>query len=184
MDKPENTDDHPPELHAGGIGPIVSSAHLATGALPALSEVEFAMTLAGNAFHRWMVRCMAAAGEADLGPLDILVLHVVNHRERAKTLADLCLLLNVEDTHTVSYAVKKLEKRGLLRSMRVGKEKAVEITDAGAATCGQYREIREACLVGGVAGIGVEGARLSEMAATLRALAGQYDQAARAAASL
>ena len=36
----------------GGIGPLVSAAHLADGAVPALSEVEFALTVATNAFQR------------------------------------------------------------------------------------------------------------------------------------
>ena len=45
-----------------GVGPVVSSAHLARSSLPALSEVEFALTMANNAFQRWMVRCMTAAG--------------------------------------------------------------------------------------------------------------------------
>ena len=37
------------------FGPIVSSAHLADSALPALSELEFGLILSGHAFERWMV---------------------------------------------------------------------------------------------------------------------------------
>ena len=105
------------------IGPVVSAAHLASGAMPALSEIEFAVTMMVNAYHRWMVRCMAASGSEGLGPLDVLVLHTVNHRGRAKTLSDICLVLNIEDTHTVTYALKKLVKAGLISSGRRGKEK-------------------------------------------------------------
>ena len=47
---------------ASSIGPVVSAAHLADGAIPALSEVEFALTVLSNAFQRWMVRCMSASG--------------------------------------------------------------------------------------------------------------------------
>ena len=50
------------------------------------------------------------AGRKGLGPLDVLVLHSVNHRGRAKTLSDICLVLNIEDTHTVTYALKKAGK--------------------------------------------------------------------------
>ncbi len=53
------------------LGPIVSSGHLASGALPALSEFEFGMIMTVHAFNRWMVRCMAAAGVPDLSPLDV-----------------------------------------------------------------------------------------------------------------
>ena len=100
----ENEPAHP------GVGPVVSAAHLASGAMPALSEVEFAVTMMVNAYHRWMARCMAAAGAPGISPLETLVLHSVNHRGRPKSLADICLVLNIEDTHTVTYALKKLEK--------------------------------------------------------------------------
>jgi hypothetical protein len=39
-------------------GPVVSSAHLASGALPVLSEFEFGLILVSHAFHRWMIRGM------------------------------------------------------------------------------------------------------------------------------
>jgi predicted MarR family transcription regulator len=166
------------------LGPIVSSGHLASGALPALSEFEFGLTMLNHAFHRWMVRCMAAAGVPDLSPFDVLVLHNVNHRAKPKRLADICLVLNVEDTHVVSYSLKKLERLKLLKAGKAGKEKIVSITPAGQAACERYKEVREALLVRSVKGTGMDPKTLSDFAAELRALSGHYDQAARAAASL
>ncbi|KRE02169.1 transcriptional regulator [Bosea sp. Root381] len=166
------------------LGPIVSSGHLAAGAMPALSEFEFAMTMTVHAFQRWMVRCMAAAGVPDLSPLDVLVLHNVNHRSKPKRLADICLVLNIEDTHLVNYALKKLERLKLLKSGRKGKEKTVSVTPAGEDACRRYAQIREQLLVRSVLGTGIDPKRLSEIAAAMRSLSGQYDQAARAAASL
>ena len=166
------------------IGPVVSSAHLASGAAPSLSELEFALTMTNNAFHRWMVRCMAAAGMPGLAPLDILILHSVNHRGRSKTLADICLVQNIEDTHTAVYAIRKLEKAGLVVSGKQGKEKTVSITAEGEALCQTYREIREALLVKAVESIGFDQDEMSKLATLLRALSGHYDQAARGAASL
>lgn len=93
---------------------IVSSRHLAEGEGWELSELEFGLIVAYNAFSRWMIRCMAAAGQADLSPLDILILHNVNHRGKDKRLTDICFLLNIEDTHTVNYGLRKLLKAGLL----------------------------------------------------------------------
>jgi len=166
------------------VGPVVSAAHLASGAMPALSEVEFAVTMMVNAYHRWMVRCMAASGNAGLGPLDVLVLHSVNHRGRAKTLSDICLVLNIEDTHTVTYALKKLEKAKLITSGRRGKEKTAEITPAGETACMEYRRLREALLVEPMKALGLDETELSRLAATLRLVSGNYDQAARAAAAM
>ena len=59
---------------------IVSSRHLAEGEGWEASELEYGMIIAYNAFTRWMSRCMAAAGNGDLTPLEILVLHNANHR--------------------------------------------------------------------------------------------------------
>ena len=166
------------------LGPIVSSGHLASGALPALSEIEFGLIMLNHAFNRWMVRCMAAAGVPDLSPVDILVLHNINSRNKPKTLADICLVLNIEDTHVVTYALKKLERMKLIKSGRRGKEKLVMVTEAGAEYCARYKAMRESLLVNSVLATEVSADTLSEVAARLRALSGHYDQAARAAASL
>lgn len=166
------------------IGPIVSSAHLAAGGLPALSEFEFGLILASHAFHRWMVRCAAAAGVSGLSPLEVLILHTVNHRGRAKRMADIALVLNVEDAHLVTYAVKKLEAAGLVAGEKIGKEKAVSVTAEGETVCRRYHEVREALLVAGVNAFGTDPSELSKIAAEMRALSGLYDQATRAAASL
>jgi predicted MarR family transcription regulator len=166
------------------LGPIVSSGHLATGALPALSEIEFGVIMLSHAFSRWIVRCMAAAGVPDLSPTDVLVLHNINSRGKPKTLADICLVLNIEDTHVVNYALKKLERLKLIKAGKRGKEKLVMATSAGEEACARYAAIREALLVKSVLATEVSGETLSAMAARIRALSGHYDQACRAAASM
>ena len=166
------------------VGPVVSASHLAEGAMPALSEMEFALTVMGNAFERWIVRCMAAAGFPGLGHVDVLILHATNHRSREKTLADLCMMFNIEDTHVVTYALKKLESLGLIVTGRRGKEKTVKVTAAGADACCRYRDIREALLVSSIKTLKFDEGELSRIASLMRALSGQYDQAARGAASL
>jgi len=164
--------------------PIVSASHLAEGSLPSLSEIEFALTMTNNAFHRWMVRCMAAAGQPGLSPIDVLILHSVRHRDREKTLADLGLVLNIEDIHVVSYSVKKLASLGLVRTGRRNKEKTVVTTPKGYALCERYRETRNALLVEAVQAAHFDPQDLSRVAAVLRALSGQYDQAARTATAV
>ncbi len=166
------------------VGPLVSSAHLVTEGATELSEFEFGLTLAHNAFQRWIVRCMAAAGYPDLGPLDIHVLHLVNHRGRPKKLADICLLLNIEDTHVVNYALKKLLKTKLVAGEKSGKENFYSTTPDGAEACERYRDVRDSCLVDAFGAFGGEKVAVGELAGVLRALSGLYDQAARSAASL
>ena len=72
MGEPANPDARPP-----GDGLIVSSAYLVSPRSAEMSEFEFGLIVAGNAFHRWVVHCMRAAGLKDLMPLDVLVLHHV-----------------------------------------------------------------------------------------------------------
>ncbi len=163
---------------------IVSSRHLADGEKWELSEFEYGMIIANNAFNKWMVRCMAAAGQQEFNPLDVLVLHNVNHRERSKRLTDICFLLNIEDTHTVNYAVKKLVKLKLLEGEKQGKEMFYSTTELGRKLCDDYREVRKECLLDALQLWGVNEGELSEKASFLRALSGLYDQASRAAASL
>jgi predicted MarR family transcription regulator len=177
----------PPTL--GGLQPVVprlfvSSSNLVSPRSQELSEFEFGLILVSNAFHRWVVRCMAGAGMMDLTPLEVLLLHHVNHRAREKKLGDICFMLNMEDTHVVAYALKKLVGLGLVQSEKRGKEVLFSTSEVGQEIIVRYREVREACLVAALNKDGSENARLGEMAAFLRFLSGVYDQAARAATSL
>ncbi len=164
--------------------PIVSSSHLVSEKAAELSELEYGLIIANHAFQRWMVRCMTAAGLADLNSLDVLILHNVNHRSREKKLADICFNLNIEDTHTAAYALRKLDKLGLVQGRKQGKERFFSTTEQGIEACQRYRAVREECLIETLGEIGVDNERLGEIARVLRSLSGLYDEAARAAASL
>ena len=168
----------------GAVDNIVSSSHLVSERSAELSEFEFGLMVVNNAFQRWMMRCASAAGEKGLTGFEVALLHHVNHRGREKKLADICFVLNVEDTHVVSYALKKLVKLGHVQSTKRGKEVLFAATDAGAALCERYREVREACLIQTLVDSGIANADIGATAQLLRVLAGVYDQAARAGASL
>lgn len=163
--------------------PIVSSSHLASGRSAEMSEFEYGLIIASNAFNRWAVRCMAATGIKDMTITDVLVLHHINHRAREKKLADIAFTLNVEDTHVVNYSLKKLVGLGLVKTDRRGKEVLYSTNDAGQAICKKYFEVREQVLVSNLVGTESEKYELRELARFLRVLSGLYDQAARAATS-
>lgn len=163
---------------------IVSSSHLVSERSPELSEFEFGLNTAYNAYSRWVVRCMGASGVRDLTFLDVLVLHHVNHRARPKRLADICFVLNVEDTHLVTYALKKLQGLALVEGERIGKEATYITTPAGTQACARYREIREQCLTSNFSAGSAENVEIGELARLLRVLTGLYEQAARSATSL
>ncbi len=174
------------DKHAAGKKPIpiVSSAHLAAKEGWELSELEYAMTMTYNAFSRWMVHCMASVGYKDLNPLDILILHNVNHRTREKRLADIGFMLNIDDAHTINYAIKKLVKVGLVVGNKQGKEVFYRTTDLGMDVCQRYRDVRQSCLVDAAIATKQNLDEVSHTALILRSMSGLYDQASRAASSL
>ena len=163
---------------------IVSSAHLVSPQSAEMSEFEFGLIVASNAFHRWVVHCMSAAGLKDLMPLDVLVLHHVSHRARDKRLSDICFIMNIEDTHLVNYSLKKLVSLGVVVSSKSGKEVTYAATETGSASVQRYREIREQCLIQALHADDALNKDIGELARLLRVLSGMYDQAARSAASL
>ena len=167
-----------------GKAPIVSSAHLVSPRSAEMSEFEFGLIVAGNAFHRWIVHCMSAAGLKDLTPLDVLVLHHVTHRARDKRLADISFIMNVEDTHLINYSLKKLQKLEVLVSSKSGKDVTYAATDLGQQYVERYRAIRESCLIDALNADDALNRDIGELARLLRLLSGIYDQAARSAASL
>ena len=171
----------PPRSPRKGTG-IVSSSHLVSPRSAELSEFEFGLIVAWNAFSRWAMRCMAAAGVGDLTITDVLLLHHVNHRARNKKLADICFVLNYEDTHVVAYSLKKLVAAKLVATEKVGKEVLYSPTAAGEAAVMAYRAVREQCLI---ESLDTElNAPIGDLARLLRTMSGMYDQAARAASSL
>ncbi|HWP18432.1 MAG TPA: winged helix DNA-binding protein [Burkholderiaceae bacterium] len=174
-----------PSEAAGAPAPrIVSSSHLVSPRSKELSEFEYGLIVSNNAFSRWIVHCMSAAGLRELTPLDVLVLHHVHHRARDKRLSDICFIMNVEDTHLINYSLKKLQNLGVVQSSRNGKDVTYATTDLGRQYVERYREIREACLINALKADEALNQQIGEMARLLRVLSGVYDQAARAAASL
>ena len=149
-----------------------------------MSEFEFGLIVSGNAFHRWVMHCMSAAGLKDLTALDVLVLHHVTHRARDKRLADIAFIMNVEDTHLINYSLKKLQGLGVVASRKNGKEVTYSATDTGSDYVQRYREIRESCLINALKADEALNRDIGELARLLRMLSGVYDQAARSAASL
>ncbi|KMZ11392.1 putative transcription regulator, contains HTH domain (MarR family) [Candidatus Burkholderia humilis] len=163
---------------------IVSSEHLVSETSAELSEFEYGLIMVSNAFNRWMVRCMSAAGAKDMTAVEVSLLHHVSHRDRKKKLADICFVLNIEDTHVATYALKKLVARGYVKSEKSGKEVFFSTTPAGRELCGKYRDVRESCLITTLRESGLANEQIGEAAQLMRNTSGLYDTAARAAASL
>lgn len=145
-----------------------------------LWDVEFALTVTDNAFQRWIVRCMAAAGCEGLSATDVMVLHAINRRAPSRNVSDITLLLGIEDSRPVSYAIKKLESKGLVQSRRRGKEKIFSTTAEGAALCERYITVREKFLVDRLDLSSRDREALEQAFRILMKVSSAYDHAARA----
>lgn len=161
---------------------IVSSSHLVSEKGVSLSEFEYALTMVNNAFHRWMLSSSQACDLINISPLDILVLHNIHHRDRPKRIADIAFTLNLDDSHNVAYALRKLSKKGLVTQQRQGKDTFYSASESGVKFCIEYAQMRETCLVKSLEQITINDS-LTEIAKTMRTLSGFYDQASRAARS-
>ena len=146
-----------------------------------LSELEFSMIVSINGFWSWVSHCAEAAGGRGIGALDVLVLHAINLRARNTRLADICLVLNIEDTHTVAYALKKLEEYGYATHRQAGRDRIYESSPDGDAFCVRYLEVREKSLVESLKLDDIDFERLEDSARTLNRLARYYAHASRAA---
>jgi predicted MarR family transcription regulator len=92
-------------------------------------------------------------------------------------------MLSVDEAYNTTYTIRKLEKRGLVKSARAGKGKLVGMTPAGKLACEACRETRERLLVARVRQLSMVEVELSRLSTLPRGLSATYDQAARAAAA-
>jgi predicted MarR family transcription regulator len=144
-----------------------------------LSEFEYSLIILSFGFMRWVENCMEAASFRGLNSMDVLVLHTVNHRARGRRLAEVCMVLNVDDTHLVSYSLKKLVAADLVKVLPIGRERHFETTPRGDEACMAYRKVREKFLVPSLAWLSGERNMVHDAGAFMRTMTAIYDQAGR-----
>ena len=84
-----------------------------------MTDLEYAILRVFEAFGRWQSECLAAVSGASItGPENVL-LHVVAMKGRAKTIHDVMLLTNRQDTPNVQYGLRKLMKLGFMKKARL-----------------------------------------------------------------
>lgn len=144
-----------------------------------MTQFELGMIVAKNSFDQWVSRCAAAAGMSGYSPLELLIVHLIEYNPRPKRIGDICFALKIEDTHLVSYALKKLTKAGFVESSRQGKETIFVNTPAGTDIVKSYREVRAKVLARTFTTISNGSINIEQLADTMRAIASIYEQAAR-----
>ncbi|OGB23797.1 MAG: hypothetical protein A3I66_21210 [Burkholderiales bacterium RIFCSPLOWO2_02_FULL_57_36] len=150
----------------------------------ALEEIDFGIASAMHAFQRWIVTAMRSTADLhDLSVIDAMLLGQLRYRANGKRLADICFVLNIEDTHVVSYSLRKLVARGTVIAERHGKEVTYSISTSGEQHLSHFDEVHERLLLDALSTLQLNRSVLPELAQYLRKMSGLYDQAARAASS-
>lgn len=171
-----------PETSTSLPGPARSA--VPDKAEPALiSETDLGLVNAMHAFQRWIVSALRDCGFRDLTVIDALVLDLLKQRGHDKRLADICFMLNIEDTHVVGYSLRKLIDRGVVATRKHGKEVTYAMTPAGEECLRHFQEIHQRHLLDTLEALQLNRDILSALARYLRKMSGLYDQAARAASS-
>jgi len=144
-----------------------------------LSDFEFALFTLMFGFQTWTENCMDSANVRGLNSLDILVLHAANHRARGRRQTEICMVLNIDDTHLVAYALKKLMAAELVYAIADGRERHFETTAKGEYACLSYRRVREDYLVPNISWVAGSNSIIKEAAGFLRTMTAIYAQAGR-----
>lgn len=147
-----------------------------------LSELELTLTILWNSVSRWLSQRNNSPVVSGLSNLDVFLLHLLVYRNRKLRGTDLAFALAIDDTHLVSYSLKKLTKLGVVSSERVGKEVYYQATKKGREHYLEFLEDRRKYLEPALKLV-AETTDFEAVTAALRALSGAYEQAARTAAS-
>ncbi|MGP8123336.1 MAG: winged helix DNA-binding protein [Xanthobacteraceae bacterium] len=171
---------------AGKSGEDAShSWHLAEDATGiAMTDLEYAILRVFEAFGRWQTECLAAVSGATItGPENIL-LHVIAMKGRAKTIRDIELLTNRNDTPNVQYGLRKLIKLGFVEKQGSGRVGVFyRCTPKGVAVCKTYADLRKKLLLKSVKALPKFEAESVRCSAHLEAIEKIYTIASREAAT-
>lgn len=173
----------PREGHPGVTESAADATHDvgASEGRSSLSEFEFMLTLLMHGFQRWVENCMDSSGVRGLAAIDILTLHAVNRRARRRRISEICMIMNIHDTHLVSYALKKLVSAGFVTVEASGRERFYQTTAAGDAACAGYRRLREKILLSNLITVIPDDPEFDRSLQLIGQMMALYDQATRVA---
>lgn len=150
----------------------------------AVTEMEYSLFRAYEAFSRWQAECLAAVSGNNLSGNDTAILHVIRMKDRPKSIIEIGRLLNRDDIANIQYSIRKLTQAGLItKSGTASRRKGVryQVTDEGIAVTQEYAKLRANLLMGLTNGVANMEAELNHGRRVLDLMTGIYEQAARVA---
>ena len=149
------------------------------------TEFEWAVMRFFSAFERSCLQLSVTAGARELSFQELVLLHVVAMQHHPQTSQSIARQLNRDDIQNLQYALRKLEKRGLIAKSIAERSKTAHyaITASGREAVGLYAQIRAQLLTGRTELVSEVDAKLKEATQLLSVLTGIYDDVARVAAT-
>ncbi len=150
----------------------------------AMTDLEYAVLRVSEALDRWQSECLAAVSGATItGPENVL-LHVIAMKGRAKTIHDIMLLTNRNDTTNIQYGLRKLIKLGFVTKQGSGRAGVFyQCTSKGDEVCKAYADLRKKLLLKSVKAVPKFEADSAKCSAHLEAIEKIYTVAGREAAT-
>ena len=149
------------------------------------TEFEWAVMRFFSAFERSCLQLSITGGSSNLSFQELVLLHVVGMQHHAQTSHSIARQLNRDDIQNLQYALRKLEKRGLIGKSLGDRNKTAHysITSDGRECVELYAKIRAQLLSGRTELVGEIDRKLQEATQLLSVLTGIYDDVARVAAT-
>ena len=149
------------------------------------TEFEWAVMRFFSAFERSCLQLSITGGSSNLSFQELVLLHVVGMQHHAQTSHSIARQLNRDDIQNLQYALRKLEKRGLIGKSLGDRNKTAHysITSEGRECVELYAKIRAQLLTGRTELVSEIDRKLQAATQLLSVLTGIYDDVARVAAT-
>lgn len=159
---------------------LLTSSHLSAEASVEFHEFEFALHHITEAFARWSSSVHEFISGEFLPQADVSVLQLIRMNEEPKSAADIGRFLNRDDSSNILYALRKLEKAGLIeKGDSPLRQTTYRVTQRGMEVTDRYAQIRRDVLLDGLGGLLQEEGELAATIKTMWRICGLYEQGAR-----
>ncbi|KQM14754.1 winged helix DNA-binding protein [Novosphingobium sp. Leaf2] len=160
---------------------LLLKSHLSPGeAEREFHEFEFALHHISEAFARWSSSVHEFVSGEYLAQPDVSVLQLIRMNEEPKSAADIGRYLNRDDSSNILYALRKLEKAGLIeKGDGPLRQTTYRVTDRGMELTDRYAKVRKDVLLNTLGTTFQGNEELSAAIKSMWRICGLYEQAAR-----
>jgi len=159
---------------------MYQQTHLSRDDETAFIEFEFALHHIIEAFGRWSTELHEHVSGRMMTVQEVSLLHAVRMKDTPKSAAEIAKYLNRTDSANVLYALRKLEKAGLIeKSPGPPRETTYQVTGLGRDVTDRYAAKRRELLLSLIDRMSQSGSIFEGVNRTLWLMSGLYEQAAR-----